>query len=216
MSWIDPGRVWRFPFSLGVLSVAMPTLLASQTVTGILRYEGRPAPDAVVYLLGGTPVAPLPDPVVVDQRHLRFVPSTIAIPPGTAIEFRNSDPVLHNVFGPEGSGRGFDLGLYMQNDPRRHTFGSEGVYVVLCRVHPEMMANVVVVPSAYRAVTRADGSFTIPEVPAGRLELRVWHPSAGDVSVGTAEVGNEGLDVEIDLPEDVRGSDRGSDEGVGE
>ena len=210
MRWIDTGRVLFPSFYFGILFVAMPTLSAGQAVTGMLRYDGRPAPGAVVYLLGGVSPAPLPDPVVVDQRHLRFVPSTIAVPPGTAVEFRNSDPVLHNVFSPAGSGNGFDLGLYMQNDPRLHIFGSEGVYVVLCRVHPEMMAHIVVVPSAYRAVTRADGSFRILGVPAGRMELRVWHPSTGDVYVGTAAISHrEGLEVDIDLPQDIRRSDEG-------
>jgi hypothetical protein len=41
-----------------------------------------------------------------------------------------------------------------------------------------MSAVVLVLQTAYFAVTNADGSFEIPHVPAGHYRLEVWHELA--------------------------------------
>ncbi|MEX0820057.1 MAG: methylamine utilization protein, partial [Pirellulaceae bacterium] len=49
--------------------------------------------------------------------------------------------------------------------------------------HPWMKASMMVCDHPYFAVTDADGSFSIPNVPAGvELEFRVWHEKAGYIS----------------------------------
>jgi hypothetical protein len=50
-----------------------------------------------------------------------------------------------------------------------------------------MKAWVVVRPNPYAAVSKADGSFEIKNVPAGEVELQLWHEKAGyigEITVG--------------------------------
>ncbi len=146
------------------------------TVEGTIRILNVRAAGAVVYLIAErhSGYTRAPEPPVIDQLNLRFVPRVLVVLPGTTVEFRNSDPLLHNVFGPGGPGPRFDLGTYPRNERRSHRFDEHGAHVILCHVHPEMVAYVVAVPTPYHAVVDEAGHFRIEEVPAGRYTLRVW------------------------------------------
>jgi hypothetical protein len=48
--------------------------------------------------------------------------------------------------------------------------------VLLCKVHPEMEAYVVSVPTPYFASVKADGSYRIGDVPDGAYTVKIWHP----------------------------------------
>ena len=135
---------------------------------------------------------PTPDRVVLmDQKSLRFVPHVLPIQVGTTVEFANSDPLAHNVFSISSTKR-FNLGLYGRGTSRRVKFDQPGVVQLLCNVHQEMSAFIVVVKSPYFARTAADGSFRIDNVPAGRHRVRIWHEAMDehsyDVEVAAAGI----------------------------
>ena len=159
-----------------LLWVPLP-LFGQATVQGQVRVAGSLAPGAVVYLVpvNGTSPSMAPDTATIDQLHLRFVPEVLPIRIGTTVEFLNSDPIMHNVFSPARSGAGFDLGTYPQGDRRLYTFSAEGVYLLLCHVHPEMAAWIVVVPTPYFAVSNDEGAYRLQDVPPGTYKLLGWH-----------------------------------------
>lgn len=150
---------------------------AAQTVSGTARNGGAAIREAAIWLepLDGN-IAVSPDPVItIDQAHLRFVPSVVVTRPGTEVSFENSDDVLHNVFGPGGAvGHDFDLGTYDRGESRSEIFQVEGVHIVLCHIHPEMVAFVLVVDTPYSAISGADGTWSIEGVPPGRYRLHAW------------------------------------------
>lgn len=115
-----------------------------------------------------------PEPAVMDQKELQFVPHTLVVQVGTDVEFPNSDPVLHNVFSISEAKR-FNLGLYKRGVNRRVKFDKPGVVEVLCNVHLEMSAYIIVVKNPFFAKTGPDGAFRISGVPGGRHRLRCWH-----------------------------------------
>ena len=140
---------------------------------------------------------PFPAPqeaVVMDQKYLTFVPHVLAIQAGTTVEFPNSDPLSHNVFSISEVNR-FNLGLYQRGVVRRMKFDKPGVVELLCNVHLEMSAYIVVVKNPYFARTDSAGKFRIDGVPPGEHRLRCWHerlesqeqnvevPKVGTVSV---------------------------------
>ncbi len=137
---------------------------------------------------------------MVDQVGLRFVPQTVVALPGTDVEFRNSDPVLHNVFGPPGPGAGFDLGTYPRPEYRSQRFEQEGAHVILCNVHPEMVAYVLVVPTTYHSLVGAAGDFFIDDVPPGQYSINVWHPQADAFSTAlTVGDGVTRINVQLEI-----------------
>ncbi len=170
---------------------ALPTMLSLLQVTGLAivipalagTIEGRvrtadskaELSDFVIFVDDIEGPFPVPkEPAVMDQKDLQFIPHVLAVQAGTLVEFPNSDPVSHNVFSISDAKR-FNLGLYQSGTARRVKFDRPGVVELLCNVHLEMSAYIVVVKNPYFAQPKADGTFRIENVPPGRHRLRSWH-----------------------------------------
>jgi len=129
--------------------------------------------DTIVSLTApGLKLSPPADPLVVDQKGMRFLPHVVAVQAGTTVRFLNSDRESHNVYSPEGR---YNLGTWYSGDAKDHLFSKAGTYTQLCGLHPDMRAYVVVLDTPYFAVTDATGAFAVRGVPPGRYTLAVWH-----------------------------------------
>ena len=104
-----------------------------------------------------------------------FIPHVLPVVLGTTVKFLNSDTVLHNVFTPSRAGNKFNLGTWPKGEVKTYIFDKLGEVRLLCNVHPEMEALVVVLPNSHFVKTGPDGSFAIANVPAGKYTLKVWH-----------------------------------------
>ena len=123
-------------------------------------------------------VEPPAKPFVIDQKGLLFVPHVTVAPVGSTVDFLNSDNVQHNVFwtGIGGNKKlGHNLGTWPKGEKRSFKFDNPGVVSLLCNVHPEMSAYIVVVPTPHYAMTDANGEYTIQNVPDGAHNVMVWH-----------------------------------------
>ncbi len=169
------------------------------TVAGTVSLDGAPAADAVVYLEGaGENPPPTPGRAVMDQRNLMFVPHVLPIVRGTTVEFTNSDDIQHNVFSPSAIAGKFNLGAYGPGADRTVTFTEPGEVLVLCNIHMEMEARILVLRDPYFALTGPGGAYRIAEVPAGRYTARVWQ-DAFLPEVRTIDIPPND-DVVLDLP----------------
>ena len=165
-------------------------------ITGKVKALGvKNSANAVIYLEkieGKTFEAPK-EHALIDQKNLSFVPHVLPIVAGTSVDFLNSDDVLHNVFTPDKCSEKFNLGTWPKGEKRFYTFKNVGcIPVLLCNVHPEMEAFVVVLQNPYFAVSKMDGTYTIKNVPAGKYTLIVWHEKLKSQSVEVVVQG-EGL-----------------------
>ncbi len=198
--------------ALGVLAVALsiPYQAGAQgTVSGTLLLGRETVASAVVQLIPiGPRENPRADTALIDQSHLRFNPGVVPVQVGSTVEFLNSDPIMHNVFSPGRTDSAFDLGTYPMGQSRFRTFNQEGSYVILCHVHPEMVAWVVVSPTSFAGVTRRDGGFVVESVPPGAYEVRIWHRrwtrDAGTVDVPSRGISRWTLRVSLGGGEDGR------------
>ena len=164
-----------------------PLLLVASGASGTVTFaNGKPAANAVVFLQGGPKPTPMSN-VVIDQRDHKFIPHVSVVTVGTNVRFPNNDAVFHNVF-TEYHAAHFDLGMYPRGKSKFQTFDRAGVAVLMCTVHSEMSAYVVVVDTPYFATADGKGRFTIPNVPAGKYHAQVWHENgekdSEDVTVG--------------------------------
>jgi hypothetical protein len=70
-------------------------------------------------------------------------------------------------------------------------FKNPEIVKVECNVHGWMNAMLVAAEHPYYALTDANGSFKITDVPPGNYTLKVWHSKLGeqtkDVTVGPKE-----------------------------
>ena len=149
----------------------------THVLRGLVRLNGRPAKDVVVWLERRGQIAPTAGRVVLDQRNMTFVPRLLVVPVGTTVEMPNSDRVFHNVFSFH-NGKRFDLGLYPAGTRKLVTFDQPGVSRVFCNIHPTMAAYVVAVASDRYAVTDADGRFAIADVEGNQHTFSMWRAGA--------------------------------------
>jgi plastocyanin len=162
-----------------MMSLMYPTFAMASTIHGqVLVKAARDNSDAVIYIdkIPGRRYTPPSSPIVLDQLNLRFVPHVLPVLLGTTVAFPNSDEIRHNVFSP-GPPR-FDLGTYAQHTTKYHVFDKAGVWTMLCNVHAEMSAYVVVSETPYFAKTDKDGKFVLKDVPPGKYSLKIWHEKA--------------------------------------
>ncbi len=114
------------------------------------------------------------DHATMQQKGKMFVPHVLAIQAGAAVRFPNLDPIFHSAFSTF-SGQVFDLGLYPPGTERTTAFRRTGVVRVFCNIHPTMSAVIVVLKYPWFAVTGETGAYSIPDVPAGEYQLRIFH-----------------------------------------
>lgn len=146
------------------------------TVSGIAEVEGKPAADGVVYLETAqeSPTPSVAPHAVMDQKNLTFVPAVLPVVRGTVVEFTNSDDVQHNVFTPSATAAKFNLGAYGPGATRSVTFTEPGDVLVLCNIHMEMEAHILVLNDPYMSTVARNGSYRIANVPAGTYTLKIW------------------------------------------
>ncbi|HZX94003.1 MAG TPA: carboxypeptidase regulatory-like domain-containing protein [Myxococcales bacterium] len=156
---------------------------------------------------GAKETAKVPDKVVeMDQKDCMYEPRMTTAVVGQKIQAKNGDPVLHNVHTYAGSATLFNKG--MPNDkaaPIEYAAKEEGMMKWKCDVHPWMRGYIGVSKSGLQAVTGADGSFKIDNVPPGKYTIESWHEKYGTKT--------EEVTVEAGKPAKVKFSYAGTEKG---
>jgi plastocyanin len=171
---------------IGIFAVSI--LLSSAAIAGSIHGKvSGVSGESVVYVeavAGKTFPAPS-QPVLIDQKGLMFMPHLTAVQQGTTVEFLNSDSVAHNVFWPSVGGNkklGHNLGTWPKGQKKSFKFDDPGAAPLLCNVHPEMSAYIIVSPTPYFAVTDKSGNYKIENVPDGSYSVTGWHEGAKNKS----------------------------------
>ena len=169
----------------GAMLTGIVSLIASVALGGDIQgkvtIEGRTAHgSSVVYLdtSGDTKIDPPAEHAVIHQKQLTFFPHVVAIARGTTVDFWNDDSVQHGVSWPSvGNDKklGHHLGVWTQGGMKSFTFNDLGVIPLLCYLHPQMSAYIVVLATPHFATTDETGSFVIHDVPPGDYLLKVWN-----------------------------------------
>jgi plastocyanin len=121
-----------------------------------------------------------PRGLTLDQRRCRYLPRAQAAAPGSTLELRNGDPVLHNVHGYAGAATAFNVPMPLKDVGTRRALPRPGVIRVGCDVHAWMAASIVVTETPFVAVTGKGGRFTLPGLPAGSWQAVAWHERLGE------------------------------------
>lgn len=173
--------------------------------------------DVVVYLErkddGSYPATS--EKKTMDQKGLVFIPHVMAVQKGTTVNFLNSDNEKHNVFcvddcckvlekNSDGKEEFMDLGSWGQGETRSYTFNIPGVGVLLCKLHPEMAAYIVVLETPYFTKAEIDdstqtGSFSIENVPAGTYLVKTWNKKcvSEEQTITIANQDIKGMQIDI-------------------
>ena len=126
------------------------------------------------------------------QKTCRFIPWIQVIQDKTDLTVVSEDPVLHNIHTYELVPAGTNtvrVTMFNEAQPTQgYTFTKnirmrKGNSVkVECDAHNFMHAYMMALKNPYYAITAADGSFTVDNIPPGTYEVTVWHSLLGSVT----------------------------------
>lgn len=169
----------------------------SEVTTQQVAVDNGNLANVFVYLKDVSGSYPAPaDPVVLDQQGCTYHPHVSGIQVGQKLVIRNSDPTLHNVHALPTVNPEFNQGQPFQGMELEKTFDLPEVMIRFkCDVHPWMSSWMGVLEHPFFAVSGADGSFSIENVPAGEYTLEAWHETLG-TKTQTVTV-SEGGDVAV-------------------
>jgi len=113
-------------------------------------------------------------PLVFDQKNCEFLAPVFAARVGQQVDVHNSDPIGHNT---NIAGSSFNQLIPAGQGTAYKPDAETGMpTMVTCNIHPWMKAYAVFRKDGYVAVSGADGSFSIADLPAGEtIEFQVWH-----------------------------------------
>jgi plastocyanin len=98
-------------------------------IKGKVKAKGaKNSGNAVVYIdaIPGKSFEPPKEHAKMDQKNMTFIPHVLPILAGTAVDYLNSDDVLHNVFSPDKCAQKFNLGTWPKGQIRSYTFKEAG------------------------------------------------------------------------------------------
>ena len=161
---------------------------------------------AVVLLTDATKGKPFTfEPPTIEARDCRFLPFVSVVKDRSEVNVVNLDPVFHDIQAYETSHLGprvlFNMPLPM-NPHHKHNVGADShehlagqpmkevirmtkdrrIFVMQCGFHAYMESWGLAVDNPYFAITQADGTFSLRDVPPGNYTLVAWHPGVGTMT----------------------------------
>ena len=166
--------------------------------------------ELVVYLVPKQPVKLTPPsaPVIVSQKQLNFLPHVLPVIKGTKVQFKNEDPVKHNVLCKDGAYK-IDSDVDANASCER-VYDTPGVSQIGCRLHPDMGLYVIVLETPWFTTAtikkdEVDGKkvyladFELKGVPPGEYTLKTWNKKLAETSRDVVVEAGKTLTVDLAL-----------------
>ena len=133
-----------------------------------------------------------------DQQQCVYVPRVVIVPVGGAVEFLNSDRLLHNLHSVSTENATFN-----RTQPKGRAvpivFKKPEIVRIDCDLHTWMRAWVVVADHPFFAVTGANGEFALNNVPPGKYTLKIWHELLGTATRDVTVDDKPATDVTVEM-----------------
>jgi len=136
----------------------------------VIAIDGSPIKHAVV-TSGDQLDDSDPEVTVMDQIDKSFAPHVVVVPKGADVSFPNSDQVRHHVYSFSDA-RPFELRLYSGVPKSPVEFDQEGVVVVGCNIHDNMLGYIYVSDRPAWGISDDNGDLSLPVSDAA---VYVWH-----------------------------------------
>lgn len=134
--------------------------------------------------------------IVYDNKGCRFNPHVLAIWTKQTLELHNSDPIGHNSNMTVVGGESINP-LLPPDAAAKYDFAKAPVLptTVTCNIHPWMKGYIVARDNPYTAISKADGTFEIKDLPVGEIEFRAWHEKSGYIQYDDWSKGRFKFDI---------------------
>ena len=127
---------------------------------------------------------------VLDQKGCMYEPHALAMMTGQEFLVKNSDEFLHNVHSLAATNQAFNFAQPNKDDGKKvEPMKAPEYFRVKCDVHPWMSAYIGVFEHPYFAVSKEDGTFSLPKGLAdGEYTVQFWHEKYASDTPAEAKV----------------------------
>lgn len=116
--------------------------------------------------------------VFFDQKTCIFLPHAMLVRTKQTVFVQNDDAAAHNTHTNPQKNSGFNS-VVSPNDrvgvPLVYSQAEKQPLSVVCDIHAWMQAYHLPLDHSFAAISSADGTFEIKDLPAGKHEFKVWH-----------------------------------------
>lgn len=153
------------------------------SVSGTLKSHWLEKGYEMVVSIEKAPGETFPAPAArpkMNQINLVYAPHILPIVQGWEVEFHSEDKELHNLLArfkavlTQKAFQLFNIAMPPGRPPLVKRFEKEGRVTLLCSIHKEMNAYILVLQNPYFAKVGKEGNFRIEGVPPGQYSLKVW------------------------------------------
>jgi hypothetical protein len=160
---------------------------ATQHATPILTESVVTGPNNVlenvaVYVSAGAPdeTTPPSQPAKFDQKGCQYLPHLLAFQVNQSLEIANDDQTSHNIHPLPKVNREWNKSQPAGSPPISEKYDKPEFILVKCNIHSWMRGRFAIFKNSHYAVTRSEGSFTLPNLPPGKYAITAWHESYGE------------------------------------
>lgn len=138
--------------------------------------------------------------VTVDQKGCEYSPRILVFPAGTRVAIENNDGILHNTNVSAEKNASFTVAQpKFRRVIEKRIDEPEMPMRVRCDVHSWMAAWWIAQEHPYYAVSTADGTFELTDVPPGDYTLELWHETLGTATRSVTVFPNAETRVSLEL-----------------
>lgn len=113
-----------------------------------------------------------------DQKTCIFLPHAMIVRTNQVVNVLNDDAAAHNTHTYPKKNSAFNS-VVQPNDragvPLKYSQTEKEPLGVVCDIHPWMQAYHLPLDHSFATISKADGTFEINDLPAGKHEFKVWH-----------------------------------------
>ena len=177
---IDSTTSTAMALLLSVVSCAV--VHAEMIEVNVVDADGVPVPEVVVFIEqnGAGVRRAAPETAVMDQRDREFVPHVLVVQKGASVLFPNSDTIGHHVYSFS-KPNNFVLPLYTGDPHDPVIFDHDGVVMLGCNIHDDMLGYIVVVDTDVFGLTDESGNVLLNIADsANSYSVNIWSPRIRD------------------------------------
>jgi hypothetical protein len=148
--------------------------------------------NVVVYISAGAPDDAAPsEAVTFDQKGCQYIPHVLAFQVNQPLKVVNDDQTSHNIHPLAKINREWNKSQPPGTPPIIDKYDKPEFIAVKCNVHPWMHGTFAVLKNSHYAISKEDGGFSLPNLPAGKYTVSAWHESYGEQTQEVTISGSE-------------------------